>query len=223
MRKFFGIACMLLAAIMLAGAGWLINKNSSEENAAGDSAEFVLDTLMQEIQAAGPLTAPAVYSDVDAAAVPTDAAPDVSSVPECEGIIEIPDMPVMEIDGNEYIGYIELPTLDLRLPVMSEWSYPKLRIAPCRYWGSVYDDSMVILAHNYERHFGSISLLEPGTPVQFVDADGNIYKSVVAEHEILEKQDVELMITDEWDLTLFTCTYGGSSRVTVRLKRVLTY
>ena len=40
---------------------------------------------------------------------------------------------------------------------MSDWSYPQLRVALCRYTGSVYDDSLIIMAHNYDWHFGGIS------------------------------------------------------------------
>lgn len=135
----------------------------------------------------------------------------------------LPEMPTLQIGKQSYIGYIELPTLGLSLPVMSEWSYPKLRISPCRYTGSVYDDSLVILAHNYTRHFGGIKDLAIGDPVQFVDADGNIYQYTVAKHETLDKKDVREMVDNEYDLTLFTCTYGGKNRVTVRLIRVRSY
>ena len=41
-------------------------------------------------------------------------------------------MTEVEIDGNLYIGYISIPALNKELPVMSTWSYPKLKIAPCR-------------------------------------------------------------------------------------------
>ena len=112
--------------------------------------------------------------------------------------------------------------LGLSLPVMSEWSYPKLRVAPCRYWGSAYDDSLVILAHNYDRHFGRLQELAIGDPVQFIDADGVIYQYTVEKQEILEKPDVEKMVDSGYDLTLFTCTYGGRHRVTVRLRRTKT-
>lgn len=213
MRKAFGALFMLLAAVMLAGAGWLIYQNNAVETEAAESAEQALGTLIQEMQ-----TAPAAEAD-------PSPAPDTTPVPAAteEWVGEVPEMPVMEIDGQEYIGYLELPTIGLKLPVMSKWSYPQLRVAPCRYWGSIYDDSMVIMAHNYERHFGKISTLEIGAPVQFVCADGSIYKYVVAKQENLEKQDTVEMVSSEWDLTLFTCTYGGGSRVTVRLERVLAY
>ena len=48
------------------------------------------------------------------------------------------EMPVEEIEGNGYIGLLEIPALGLSLPVMSEWSYPNLKLAPCRYSGSAY-------------------------------------------------------------------------------------
>ena len=117
----------------------------------------------------------------------------------------------------------DMPTLGLALPVMSDWSYEKLRIAPCRYWGSVYDDSLVILAHNYARHFGGIKDLGIGDIVQFIDADGVIYRYAVAAQETLERGDVAAMTGSDYDLTLFTCTYGGRQRVTVRLNRVQTF
>ena len=52
--------------------------------------------------------------------------------------LDDPDMPMptVEVDGNAYIGRLEIPALELELPVMSEWSYPRLRTAPCRDKGS---------------------------------------------------------------------------------------
>lgn len=126
------------------------------------------------------------------------------------------EMPTVEIDGRYYIGVLEIPVLGLKLPVMDEWSYPNLRIAPCRYKGSIYDDDLIVAAHNYSRHFGQLKNLETGTEVIFTDADGNTFSYVVALTETLEKTDVEKMESGEWDLTLFTCTYGGQTRVTVR-------
>ena len=39
--------------------------------------------------------------------------------------------------------------------------------------------------------------------------------------DILDHTAVEDMISGEYDLTLFTCTYGGENRVTVRCDRVV--
>lgn len=141
---------------------------------------------------------------------------------------EIPDyvlnpdmeMPVVEIDGNQYIGTLEIPDLGISLPVMSQWSYPRLRIAPCRYDGSVYKGNMVIAAHNYRTHFGQLGRLFPGDKVVFIDMDGNRFTYRVAEIQVLEPSAVDEMTSQGWSLSLFTCTLGGTSRLTVRCMEV---
>jgi sortase A len=37
--------------------------------------------------------------------------------------------------------------------------------------------------------------------------------------EILRPTAVEEMISGDWDLTLFTCTIGGATRVTIRCEK----
>ena len=115
------------------------------------------------------------------------------------------EMPTVEIDGYDYIGYLDIPSLELSLPVMSEWSYPQLKIAPCRYAGSVYLDDMILAA---------------GELVRFTDVDGNVFDFSVTELELLWPEQTEEMLSGEWDLTLFTCTLGGRQRVTVRCDRI---
>ena len=128
------------------------------------------------------------------------------------------EMPTREIDGQTYIGMVEVPALELSLPVISEWTYPRLKKAPCRYVGSVYSKDMVICGHNYDRHFGRLKDLAVGDEVRFTDMDGNVFFYTVCGTEQLGKYAVEDMLAGEWDLTLFTCTKGGRMRVTVRCK-----
>lgn len=130
------------------------------------------------------------------------------------------DMPAMTIDGNEYIGIVEIPSIGLSLPVMAQWSYPKLKLSPCRYSGSAYTDSLIIAGHNYRSHFGSLKNLSEGDSVLFTDTDGNKFSYVVREVETLWPTDIEGMKSGDWDLTLFTCTLGGRTRVTVRCEKI---
>ncbi len=135
--------------------------------------------------------------------------PDYLLTPEME-------MPVETIDGVDYVGVLRIPTLALELPVISQWSYPLLKIAPCRYSGSAYQNNLVLCAHNYTSHFGNLKNLHIGDAVTFTDMDGNLFTYQVAELETLPPQATEEMESGDWDLTLFTCTVGGQSRVTVR-------
>ena len=129
-----------------------------------------------------------------------------------------PDMPMptREVDGLTCIGMLELPALSLSLPVLSEWSYDALKLAPCRYSGSAYQNDMVIAAHNYRAHFGRLSRAAVGDEVRFTDADGNLFRYEIAGLETLSPTAVSEMTASGWELTLFTCTLGGQARLAVR-------
>ena len=126
-------------------------------------------------------------------------------------------MPTVDADGHTYVGFLEIPAIKRILPVMDAWSYPNLKIAPCRFVGTVYAHDMIVCAHNYDRHFGLIKTLEEGDKVSFTDVYGDRFDYEVSEVTILQPTDVdEMKDPDDWDLTLFTCTIGGATRVTVR-------
>ena len=129
------------------------------------------------------------------------------------------EMPEQEVDGIPYIGVLEVPALALELPVVSQWSKANARVAPCRYKGSVYVNDMIICAHNYKSHFGRLSSLSVGDSVLFTDMEGNLYRYRIMAFEVMDGTDIEQMESGDWDLTLFTCTYGGKSRLTVRCER----
>ena len=129
------------------------------------------------------------------------------------------EMPVQTINGRDYIGVLSIPSLELELPVISQWDYPALKVAPCRYSGSLYQDNLIICAHNYASHFGKLKTLQPGDTVQFTDMDENVVTFRMVERETLGPTDVEGMEAGDWDLTLFTCTVGGQTRVTIRFER----
>lgn len=138
--------------------------------------------------------------------------PDYQLNPE----MEMPEIILEDLDGAACIGVLEIPEIDLKLPVLSEWSYPLLKKAPCRYSGSAYLDNLVIAAHNYRTHFGKLKELETGDEVIFTDAAGNRFEYKVTAVEALTPQSVEDMTSGEWALSLFTCTLDGKNRVTVR-------
>ena len=191
-----GTILMTIGLLLLAAALFLAGYNIWDEHRAEGSAQQVLDQLVSETPQPEPLA-------------PEEPTPEYILHPEM-------DMPTVEIDGSRYIGRVTIPALGLELPVMSQWSYPNLKIAPCRYQGSAYTGDLIIAGHNYRTHFGPLKNLRVGDAVLFTDADGNQFRYTVAQVETLAKTAVEEMAAGDWDLTLFTCTLGGQTRVTVR-------
>ena len=138
-------------------------------------------------------------------------------------------MPTIVVDGYEYIGILEMPSLDLTLPVMKDWDYDRLKISPCRFSGSYYADDLVICAHNYAKHFSPVKWIDIGADVYFTNVLGLTIHYVVTNRETVEPTDVATMVENtknsessilEWDMTLFTCNTGGQTRCAVRCSRV---
>lgn len=130
--------------------------------------------------------------------------------------MDMPEYTLKSLGDVACIGILEIPALDLELPVISSWSYSSLRLAPCRYSGSAYKGDLVIAAHNYQSHFGGLRTLPEGSEVFFTDAVGNRFSYYVAVTEALTPRSVDDMTSGEWPLTLFTCTLDSQNRVTVR-------
>lgn len=130
------------------------------------------------------------------------------------------EMPIVEIEEYSYIGYLSIPRLDLELPVMADWSYKQLKIAPCRQTGSTVTDDLVIAAHNYRSHFGYIGSLNYNDRILFTNMNGETIEYAVQLIEQLEANESDRMLFSEWDLTLYTCNYSGQSRITIRANRL---
>lgn len=210
---------VLLGTLMIASAGMLCLHNIRQSEDAAAYSEAVLDALKQRIPEPDPEAAPQ-----PAETAPAPAKEDLFAFYE-----ESTDAPVQSetadiVIGNAaYCGYLTLPSLNLELPVMSRWSYPNLKLAPCRYSGSAQTNDLIIMAHNYSSHFGRIGELTNGSQFSFTDTAGIEHPYAVSFIEVIEGQDVEQMFTGQsvdWDLTLYTCTLSGQSRITIRAYRL---
>ena len=133
-----------------------------------------------------------------------------------ENVNTPPEMAMIKVDGYDCIGVLSIPVLELELPILTDWSYAKLKKAPCHYYGSYYETDFVIAAHNYKAHFGRLSELQTGDIVIFTDVQGVEHYYEVVLLETLSPTATEAMITSGFDLSLYTCTPGGGNRVTVR-------
>lgn len=191
-------AALLLAALLL----WTFNTIQAVR--AGEKAQDVLGDVKQVMASAPRTTEPPA---------PQSTEPDASAPPETTA--PPAGMPTVTVGYNDYIGYLHIPSQELELPVMSDWSYDKLNVAPCRQFGSYYTDDLVIAAHNFGSHFGKLKNLIPGDTVTFTDVTGADHNYTVASVQTLQPDDVDAVQNSGHALTLYTCTPGGATRVTV--------
>lgn len=206
MPKKAGIIFVTIGVVLILSALLLFLYNGLEDRRAGQQAE----SLMDEIHSA-------MTEETDPITKPTEIEIEITEPTET-----LPaEMPVVMIDGYDYIGYVSIPDLELELPIMAEWDYNRLKIAPCRHFGSSRTDDLVIAAHNYKTHFGSLSKLESGAEVIFTDMDGieNHYM-LMKDPETMAPDAVDAVQNSGYDLVLYTCTSGGATRVVAFCDRV---
>ena len=184
-------AVLITAGVLcLAGALGLTVKNIFDEERAAASADVGVEELREII--------------------PKKETEEQQLVPEPQVVV-----PTITLDDRDYIGVLDIPALGRTLPVQGEWSDALLKYSPCLYKGDLYD-GMIIAGHNYRSHFAGLSKLQAGDKIIFTDVDGNVWNYTVAGTETIQGYDVAKMEDGDWDLTLFTCTYGGQQRYTVR-------
>ena len=206
MKQKIGKICMALGALLILASLGLLAYNKWDAARADKAAQTALgeleDTLTKTMEEKTKADEVVLQPELD----PTQ------------------PMTEVELEGWNYIGYLSIPSIGLNLPVMSEWSYAGLKIAPGRYSGSTYADNMVVCAHNYAKHFSPIKWLAEGAEVYFTDMDGMRWSYEVSVVETIQPTQIEKMTektedSENWDLTLFTCTTGGSARCAVRCVR----
>ena len=207
-----------MGLLLLAAALLLTAYNIWDGRRADRAAQSVLQSLRAQVPG---LASTDTLADVTPSAAPAEETPEDTgaaqpSEPTVPGQRE---MPTVEVGGYRYIGELDVPSLELSLPVMEDWDYERLKTAPCRYSGNVYEDDLVICAHNYPTHFSPLKYAPLGTQVKFTDVEGTEFYYTVASIETVGPSDVEGLLSGEWDLTLFTCNTGGQTRCAIRCQR----
>ena len=191
MHKQFGNLILAVGILLLTAALFLVSHNMAE---VGEVMPALSEAIAAQLTSAPPAA--------------TDDVPEPGKVPDVEEIILI--------DGEAFLGYLTIDALSLSLPVRQVLTERNLKQSPCRYAGCAGTRGFVIAAHNYRRHFADLASLAAGDTVRFTDVSGAVYTYTVAQTETLDAADVAGMTDDSWDLTLFTCTYSGERRITVR-------
>jgi len=209
-RKIRGIFLITLGLLMSVSAAVIFARYEYQAEIAGANAEILLDALEAQIQqrVESSRHSPAKQEN------PTAELPKTTIQPEAS------ERPQATLEGYELVGIVRVPSLGLELPVLDSWDYDLLKIAPCRYSGSTETGDLILLAHNYERHFGTLKKAQIGTEVEFCDVNGTVYRYEIAAAEILKKTELDRLTSSDYDLTLFTCTNGGHSRYVVRCTQV---
>lgn len=148
-------------------------------------------------------------------------APAVDVLPGTESAVPAdPVLPEKKYMGYTLLGSISVPSVGIQLPILDQWSEEMLKVAPCRYAGSISGGDMIIMGHNYKSHFNPLHKVEVGAEVEIKNTIGKVFRYRIAKIEFLHRTEGEKLPTDEYPLTVFTCRPGGLERIILRCEAV---
>lgn len=129
-------------------------------------------------------------------------------------------------DGEiEYFAesIVNIPSLGIEYPVLSETSEELLKISINKLWGPAPNEvgNYVIIGHNYKsgKMFGKLKSINMGDIIELTDVKGRTIKYVVSEKYVIDPTDVKCtsqLTNGRKQITLITCSNSGSKRLVVQ-------
>jgi len=126
------------------------------------------------------------------------------------------DMPVLNISGVDYCALLEVPDASVVLPVANVWNNAEL--TPERYYGSVYNGTMIIGGKGTENQLGFVTQLDLGNRITVVDMYGGQFNYIVERIDRAKSLDKESLSSADYQLTLFAYIAKEKKYVVVRCR-----
>jgi len=203
--------------------------NISNSNAIASSNQNIIENNSQN-----ELEKEVIETDEEILPTPTNEI--VEEVVETEEIAEpiennttqstTPKTATYNVNGEDYtvVGVLNIPTLNIEYPILSETSTQLLKVSLNKYWGANPNEvgNMVVVGHNYKNNkfFSNLSKIQHGEIVKITDLDGKTLDYKVYDTYVIDPYDnaCTSQLTDgKTEITLITCHYeNGSNHATKR-------
>lgn len=125
-------------------------------------------------------------------------------------------MPILEIDGVDYVAMIEVPAFDVTLPVADQWNRNKLFDSPARFCGSAYDNTLVIGGVDDSHQFAFCDKIENGAAVTVTDMTGTQFAYTVVRVDRAKNAQNQWLTDADFDLTFFCRDIYSMEYIAVR-------
>lgn len=131
--------------------------------------------------------------------------------------------------GQSYTteAVLNIPSLGINYPVLSETSEELLKISLNKFWGPLPNEvgNYCIVGHNYKnkKMFGKLSEIKNGDIVELTDNSGKTVKYAVYNKYVVNPDDVSCtsqLTNGNKEVTLITCTNYGKQRLVVKARQV---
>ena len=126
------------------------------------------------------------------------------------------EMPSLQLCGNDYVALLEAPKYGAKLPVRSHWDALAAGNCPSRFYGTVYDGSLIIGGSGREGHLDFLGWIQNGDTLLVTDMTGAQFAYRVTKIFRASSAQQELLMDKSADLTLFAWNNMGLEYIIVR-------
>lgn len=126
------------------------------------------------------------------------------------------EMPALSLDGQDFIGTVAVPAFQVVLPIASAWDTGKVSSFPCRFWGTVYDGSLILGGADQTGQFDFLDQIQNDDSVLVTDMTGAQFSYRVSEIHRADSAQAAVLLDDSSDLTLFARNARSLEYIIVR-------
>ena len=112
-------------------------------------------------------------------------------------------MPVLNIADADYVAMLEVPSFGVVLPVADRWDRNNLYSSPCRFYGSAYDNTLIIGGADNPRQFGFCDKIAHGAQITVTDMTGAQFAYTVSGIDRGKHAETQWLMDSDCALTLF--------------------
>jgi len=126
--------------------------------------------------------------------------------------------------STEILGVIEIKKINLRYPILANFTDELLKIAPCRFYGNNLNKvgNVCIAGHNYDNgeFFSDLDQLELGDIIDIYDLQGSHLSYIVYDKFETDASDSSCTSQDTFykEITLITCNNSNNKRLIIKAK-----
>ena len=113
------------------------------------------------------------------------------------------DMPVLQLDQEDFCGLLQVPAFGITLPIGSDWKSNAVSPYPNRFWGSPYDNSLIIGGSGRKDQFAFCGRLDLGDEIRVTDMTGARFSYEVAAIDRSSHANMDVFRQKESHLVLF--------------------
>ena len=125
-------------------------------------------------------------------------------------------MPVLEIEDADYVAMLEVPSFDVALPIADQWDGNDLFSTPRRFYGSAYDNTLIIGGVDDPRQFGFCDKIEHGARIIVTDMTGAQFTYTVSRIDRAKHAEAQWLMDADYALTLFCHDVYSMEYIAVR-------